>query len=338
LKIHILYSFVDDAWGGGNQFLKAIREYFISLDIYEEDPESADIIIFNSHHNLGKVAKLKLFNPSKIFVHRVDGPIFFIRDKDLSVDKKIFQFNNMVADATVFQSSYSRKACFQLGMINNAFEKTIINAPNPLVFNKENKNAFSRNRKTRLVATSWSKNMNKGFGTYRWLDENLDFDKYEMKFIGNTPLSFRNISYIPALSSEKLSAELKRCDIFITASINDPCSNSLIEALHCGLPAIALNGGGHPEIIGNGGLLFNDCQDLPILLGKMVDNYNYYFDNIKLMKINQVGSMYLELCKEVYDSKEYVPKELSFLKYFNEVIWIFSKKISEMLTSKYKQL
>ena len=27
MKIHILHEFIGGAWGGGNQFLKALREY-----------------------------------------------------------------------------------------------------------------------------------------------------------------------------------------------------------------------------------------------------------------------------------------------------------------------
>ena len=45
-------------------------------------------------------------------------------------------------------------------------------------------------------------------------------------------------------------------------SQDDPCSNSLIEALHCGLPAIVLNSGGHPEIIGNAGVKFKNRKEI----------------------------------------------------------------------------
>ena len=34
MKVHILYPFIDGPWGGANQFLKAIKNYLISLDIY----------------------------------------------------------------------------------------------------------------------------------------------------------------------------------------------------------------------------------------------------------------------------------------------------------------
>lgn len=59
MKIHILYNFKDGAWGGGNQFLKALQKYFIKGGFYTESPEDADVILFNSHHELKSVLKLK---------------------------------------------------------------------------------------------------------------------------------------------------------------------------------------------------------------------------------------------------------------------------------------
>ena len=51
-KIHILFKFIEGPYGGGNQFLKALRDYFNEIGIYSEKPEEADIILFNSHHCL----------------------------------------------------------------------------------------------------------------------------------------------------------------------------------------------------------------------------------------------------------------------------------------------
>ena len=36
MKIHILYPFKDGPWGGANQFLKAVKEYFIKRESYTE--------------------------------------------------------------------------------------------------------------------------------------------------------------------------------------------------------------------------------------------------------------------------------------------------------------
>jgi len=257
IKINILYNFQKGPWGGANQFLKALRREFQKMGIYEKDPNKAQCILFNSHHNVENLLILKLKNPQKIFIHRVDGPISEYRNKDFEIDKMIYFFNDLIADGTIFQSDWSKKENFRLGMKKNMYETTIANAPDPDIFNKRNKIKFDDARKIKLISISWSPNWNKGFKIYQFLDENLDFSRYKMTFIGNSPLKFKNIEWIKPVDSKKLAEYLKRHDIYIVASKNDPCSNSLIEALNCGLPAVALNDGGHPEIVRNGGELFN---------------------------------------------------------------------------------
>ena len=42
-------------------------------------------------------------------------------------------------------------------------------------------------------------------------------------------------------------------DLYLAASRDDPCSNALLEALACGLPAAFLASGGHPELVGEAG-------------------------------------------------------------------------------------
>ena len=60
LKINIVFDFTDNPWGGGNQFLKALSQELIKKSFYTEDESGADIFLFNSHHSLKKVFKLKL--------------------------------------------------------------------------------------------------------------------------------------------------------------------------------------------------------------------------------------------------------------------------------------
>ena len=62
-KVHILFKFQLGPWGGGNQFLKALKNYFIQEGVYEEDPIKADCILVNSHHNLKEVLRMKYTYP-----------------------------------------------------------------------------------------------------------------------------------------------------------------------------------------------------------------------------------------------------------------------------------
>ena len=169
-KVHILFKFQLGPWGGGNQFLKALKNYFIQEGVYEEDPIKADCILVNSHHNLKDVLRMKYTYPRKIVIHRIDGPVSKIRGTDYKTDKIIYKFNKLIADATVFQSNWSQEENYKLGMKKNSNNTVIINAPDPKIFNRENRIKFERNRKTRVIATSWSANWRKGFDIYQYFD------------------------------------------------------------------------------------------------------------------------------------------------------------------------
>lgn len=333
-----MYPFVDGPWGGANQFLKAIRGYLTINKFYTENIEKADVILFNSSpmaldQSIKELKHLKFKYQNKIFINRIDGPVFFIRDRNLYIDKAFYQFNDSFCDGTIFQSNWSKDKNYFLGMNKNNFETTILNAPNPKIFNIENKSKFSKDRKIKLIATSWSSNIKKGFEIYEWLDENIDFDKYEMTFVGNSPIKFKNIKYKKPMDSEQLSAELKQHDIFITASQSDPCSNSLIEAIHCGLPAIGLNDGGHTEIIGSCGKVYNNKEEILEILEDVKINYDKYQSKINLPNIEQTGKLYYEFMKKLYDSNlnaQLIIKQPSYLEYLNIKTNIYLWKLEDI--------
>ena len=313
MKVHILFEFKSGATGGGNQFLKALKNFFKEKNLYTDSIEDADLVLFNSYQYINELVQIKQAYPDKIFIHRVDGPIRLYNSMKDRRDYVANVSNAIIADGTVFQSEWSKRRNKDLGMRSNSFEATILNAPDETIFNRsvsKNKNS----EKTRIIATSWSSNWKKGFGCYKWLDENLDFQKVDMTFVGNSPIEFQNIKIVKPLASPELAGMLREHDIFLTASKNDPCSNSLIEALHCGLPAIVLNSGGHPEIVGNNGLMFEEPAEIPELIEKIQRNYSEYSSNLHMPTINEIGSEYLDFLSVIYkktQEKYYQVKKLT---------------------------
>lgn len=302
MKIHILVKLTSNPWGGANQFLKALKERFENMNVYTENVEEADIILFNSHHHLKEVFTLKKKYPQKAFIHRVDGPIYLIRGFDLWIDKILYSTNDSIAEGTIFQSAWSMKQNKRLGMKQNKFETTIINAPNPDLFNHNKPRKLKKGKKVSIVITSWSSHKNKGFPIYEYLDNHLDFKKYAVTFVGNSPVEFKHIKQIKPQASKQLARTIKQHDIFITASKNDPCSNSLIEALHCGLPVVVNNDGGHPEITQKAGEVFNDEEDVIKQINKVASNYDKYAQQIKLPSIEEVAQKYVDFFKKVEKS------------------------------------
>ncbi|MCP8310251.1 MAG: glycosyltransferase [Candidatus Methylarchaceae archaeon HK01M] len=300
----ILYKFHKSPWGGANQFLSALRKEFLKRGwkVSEKLSSKSKLCIFDSFK-----LDMDIFRDSTkdykntLMIHRVDGPTIFVRGNDKELDDVVFEINNKVADITIFQSFWSYRKTIELGYepINPII---IPNAVDQSIFNRRGRVKFSNKRKINIISTSWSSNPRKGFEVYKWLDNNLDWEKYEYKFIGRTPkdIKFNNIQHLEPMPSEELALKLKESDIYIIASQCDPCSNALIEALACGLPSIYLNDGGHPELVKYAGFGFYMKEEISNLLNHLVMNYEFFQNLISIPTMDEIASKYLSLLNLVH--------------------------------------
>jgi glycosyltransferase involved in cell wall biosynthesis len=326
MKIYFLYNIIDGPFGGANQFFKILKQYLKERGVVTESPKDADVVVFNSHSLGGgkgevfpKVLALRKMYPEKIFVHRVDGPVSMYRGgRDVGIDREIYRINAVVSDATIFQSRWSKKENKQRGMVRGKHEAVITNAPDPNIFYPDSDRPNHRER-IRIVAVSWSHHEGKGFDVYRFLDEHLDHDRYEMTFIGNSPVRFKYIHMLPPMASEALAQKLRESDIFITASKNDPCSNALLEALHSGLPAVVRSSGGHPEIVGHAGEIFHDTSDVLYAIETVARDISEYRSRIIVSTIQEIGTQYLAFFDHVVE--EASPRVLSWQVSFSFFIY-----------------
>ena len=196
-------------------------------------------------------------------MHRVDGPIGVYRGFDDGTDARIASMNAELAHATVCQSRFSLDAHRRLG-IALADPVVITNAPDPAIFHPPSTREPLDGRPLRVVATSWSDNPRKGADVLRALGAAVD------------PATVRaDLRRAPAERARRLDAgrpsrlagsSQSSCEARTAtsrASIDDPCSNALLEALACGLPALFRRSGGHPELVGDGGVGFDGPEDAP---------------------------------------------------------------------------
>jgi len=295
MKVFVIYSPVDKPAGGGNQFIKMLKNQFESQGLLAEAPDKADIFLFNSHHHIKTVHSYKKAFPKKKFIHRIDGPIRLYNNLGDPRDQQVYFANETFADATVYQSEWSKNQNLKMGLELKKFYTVIQNCSDDNIFFPIQKT--ERQNKTRLMSSSWSTNPKKGFDFYRALDKSLDFNRYEYYFAGEPRVDFKNIKNLGVLGSKELANELRKSNIFITASENDPCSNSLIEAVSCGLTCIARNSGGHSEIIKNNDLLFENKLDflriLEDLKGKPIS------PETKISKPKEVTEKYLNFFNKI---------------------------------------
>lgn len=291
MKFHINFDFKNknEPWGGGNAFLNALKTEFLRTNSYEENILKADVIILNSHHKMRDIGKIKRLSKAK-FSHRLAGPHSWRREGD-KTDCQAKFIAEQYADMVIYQSKFSREAYgIRRPNVNNVI---IHNASDPEFYFKPK--IKTKNSRIRILIASWSDNMQKGYADVMHLDKNLDHNKYELIFAGRSPVEFKNVKNAGILPQKQLGELMRKCDMFFSPSLLDPCSNSLIQALTCGLPAVAANSGGHPELIKEGGLLYNNQFELLECINKVSSNIEYYENRIPNHSIQDVASKYMKI-------------------------------------------
>ncbi len=76
----------------------------------------------------------------------------------------------MIADGTIFQSEWSKLKNYSLGFKKSTIERIIMNASDNSIFFPNNNNLRNSKKKFKIVANSFSHNINKGFDLYQFLD------------------------------------------------------------------------------------------------------------------------------------------------------------------------
>ncbi len=88
---------------------------------------------------------------------------------------------------------------------------------------------------------------------------------------------------------------LREHDVYLAASSDDPCSNALLEALASGLPAAYLDSGGHPELVGDGGLPYREPEDLPDVFARLSAGLDAFRAAIRVPSIADVADAYMSV-------------------------------------------
>ena len=227
-------------------------------------------------------------------VHRVGAVTSLYRGFDDGTDALVADVNARFADATLAISQATIDMYRQIG-IELVDPHVVHNGCDPAIFHPRGRVPFARDRRIRLIASSWSDNPRKGAPVYRRLERRLDWNRFEFTFVGRTQEPFERIRHVPPLPSHELADLLRQHDVFVTATEHDAYSNALVEALSCGLPALYLASGGSGEAVKDAGLAFTDEDEIPELLERLVDEYEERQAAIDLPSLEEIADGYLAL-------------------------------------------
>lgn len=297
------HEFHKPPYGGGNQFMLALRNGLKKAGakvVTNRFSDEVDVHICNSAWFDWSRFERQYQQKPFCMIHRIDGPVGWYRGTDIEEDANIHDLNRRFASATVYQSAYCLRGAISLGF-EPVSPVIIPNTVDPELFHSKGKSPFDPENKIRLISTAWSDNPNKGGAFYKMLDERLDCERFSYTFVGRVQQRFTHIQHVQPQGSESLADLLRQHDIYITASRNEPCSNALLEAMACGLPALYRNEGGNPELVSFGGLPFEREGDFFEQLNRLVEHYELFQSLIWIRSIDEIAGKYIDLARELLD-------------------------------------
>lgn len=297
--VSLWHWFRPPPWGGGNQFMLALREALAELGVRVSDngaPGRADAHILQAIWFDVAAFRRRIARRDAPVIHRIDGIMSMYRadSSGAEQDELCFALNREFATATVVQSRWVLDRILERGF-QPVSPAVIPNAASPRFFYPGPRRSLSAGRKVRLISVSWSPNPNKGAPFYRSLEPRLDWNRYEYTFVGNSPVRFERIRQLGPVGSEELGRLLREHDVFITASRKEACSNAVVEALCCGLPVLYIDDGSHAELVQEGGLAFAGLDDFFGQLEALVADYERFRSRIAPPRIQDVARRYLSL-------------------------------------------
>lgn len=334
--IYISKKLYNNKTGGGHNFLRSLVKLLEKRECYSQNVHYATSIIINSHQNFVSNLILRIVYPKKKFILRIDGKTSLHRTS-IYWDNITEWQAKYLADSIIFQSEWSEK--LWKNSILKMEKKSIViqNTCNREIFQPS---ILYRNTATilKVISSANSNNRNKGLEEIYKLDEiirSLKISKYEIRVFGYGAIATEHISknfnINPQITQFQLASELQKSDVFFAPFKNEACSNSIIESLACGVPVLAKNSGGNPELINGNGILYNSTSDLKRSVLSLLNQRQNLFIEAKHQAYfysRDISSDYLNFALETQRSKN----KMWPLRALAKLMVIFANRVSRIAT------
>ena len=250
--MRICLPVADAPEGGMHAFFRNFRAYLARLgnDVTDDVGGEYDALVVNSWVvRYRVVARAKRERPALRVLHRIDGAATLYGRGGIADTRQALV--NLLADVTVFQSAWGRRATFGPG---------IIGQDGPVIHNPVDTDRFcpAGERvplpgRVRVAHVAFSTNARKGAAAIWTLARRRPDLQFIMVGRYESAPALDNLTFLGYAGWERLPAVLRGCDVFVTFTENETCSNAVLEALATGLPVLYRASGGTGELVGPGG-------------------------------------------------------------------------------------
>lgn len=345
MKVSIGTNIKEGPWGGGNLFAINLKNYLEKNGhtvIHDLKDNDIDLILITEPRKTSESSAFTHVEVLKYLSYVKEDAMVVHRFNECDERKNTNYVNkylinaNKIADHTVFVSEWLR-SLYKMQGFGRIDSDVIYAGANKEIFNTSNFKPWDKSNPIKIVTHHWGANWNKGFEYYLLLDSFMDDEKWkkviEFTYIGNIPkkVKFKNTKVLQPLSGLNLAKEIKKNDMYLTGSINEPSGNHHIEAAQCGLPLLYINSGGIPEYCDGFGTMFNDQRDFEDKLSEAIKSYETISQNIRDYPYSAeiMSEDFLNLFnKMVENKKDYLDKRIITLNnsFISRKLYSFKRK------------
>ncbi len=302
----------EEAYGGGSHFVTSMVNYLKkhNHDVVFHLEENIDLIFMidprpgDIGYSINHILEYKAKNPDVKIIHRVNE-----NDARKNTDfmDEILMQSASFADRVVFISEWLKQYFVEKGFNQGQDCPVIYNGCNLDHFYPSLSLENKKTEKIKLVTHHWSDNWLKGFDLYSSLDqhilENPEFN-FELTYVGRYSNQYtpKATNLVNPLWGPSLGLELRKHDIYITASRQEPCGMHHVEGAASGLPVIYHKDcGGINELCKNHGLEYSGFDDFLVKLKLISENLSEYRNKIdrKSLDIDLCCSLFYDEIKRL---------------------------------------